>query len=113
MRLMMLFAIFSLCSCATIKRPDTDICGVNGPGLRERCYNILRDYDNEGQLLPAVKPEIRQYFSLEDMMFGVQSNDPKEKRKGLNKKTCIDPDGLANLKTYIQQLKDAYEKECK
>ena len=98
-----------LSGCAGIKKPDSDICTINVPGLRENCHNLARDYDDLGRLKPGTKMEVRQYDEIAQLLMGVESKDPKEKRTGINKKTCMDPQSLANLKAYIKKLREAYE----
>lgn len=99
--LTLLLMIFSS-GCATVERPDTDMCVVNVPGEHAKCYNLKRDYNDDGSRNPSAIPTYRpidrtKKLSLDD----------------LNKNTCVDPDGLANLKSYIRELRDAYERECK
>lgn len=83
-------------SCASgVERPDTDLCLSNVPKLHELCTNLKRDYDDNGELKPGVKPQVRQY------------KDEAEMLAALNKKTCTDPNGLANLKAYVRELRAA------
>lgn len=84
---------FSLVSCAGVERPDTDVCVANVPALHERCYNLKKDYDDQGNRRPDAKPKTIVYKDEAAML------------AGLNKKTCVDPDGLANLKAYIDELR--------
>lgn len=96
MRPMIALTIFSLLGCAGIKRPDTDLCTVNVPAMHKKCYNTLNDYDDSGALLPDAKAKIIPLLGLID----------------LNKNTTVDPDGWANLKSYIKELRQAYEQGC-
>lgn len=94
-QLMTFLAIFSVLfsGCATIKRPDTDLCGVNAPKGEQRCYNILRDYENSGVRKPGAIPTIKPAKTVMD----------------LNKNICTDPQGFQNLLIYIEQLREALE----
>lgn len=94
---MMLFLAFSLLSaCTSVRRPDVDLCIVNAPAQHLKCYNLLRDYTADGQLKPDAVPSYRRFGERED----------------LNKYLCVDPNGLAKLKAYIRELREAYENQC-
>lgn len=73
-----------------VPRPNTDLCVVNAPAGHQKCYNMNRDYDSNGQLLPNAVPSFKPAVVVEH----------------LNKNICIDPDGWANLKAYISVVKD-------
>ena len=97
---MMLFAIFScvfllvLTGCG-VERPDTNLYVVNAPGGYAKGYNMKRDYDANGQLKPdakAIKIKAEEIYDL-------------------NKFICTDPTGFANLKAYVQKMREAY-KDC-
>jgi hypothetical protein len=90
--------IFSLalCGCVGIQRPDTDLCINNAPAKHKKCYNMLRDYDDNGKLKPGAKAFFKPLNSINDV----------------NKDLDIDPKGLGNLKAYINQLKDEYQRRC-
>jgi len=81
---------FLLFACAQVPRPDTDLCVVNAPAGHRKCYNILKDYNDEGDLLPGAKPLFKPAKVVED----------------LNKNICTDPDGWANMKAYIRSLRE-------
>lgn len=84
-------SLLLLAACRSLpQRPDTDIC-VNNPQLEhKKCYNLRRDYDEEGQLKPGAVPSFKPLLSLADV----------------EKDISTDPDGWANLKAYIRQLRD-------
>jgi hypothetical protein len=90
-----LSAVFNfLVACAGVQLPNTDVCIVNAPNSNRKCYNLSRDYDQNGELKPSAVPQYRANAQIED----------------LNKATLLDSptgfeDGLAALKTYIQELK--------
>lgn len=100
MQLMILLAVSSLLTtssgCAGMPtRPDSDACLINSQLLHEKCYNLLRDYNDAGGLLPGAKPHFHQF------------KDEAEMLAALNKKIDFDTDGWANLKAYVKQLRDA------
>lgn len=102
MRLTILLAAFSLTACATIKRPSIDICIVNAPGKKLNCYDMQRDYTDDGQLKPGVKFHTR----------------PAPDIQAVNKHLIFTSDAgpenaIAKLKAYIKKLREAYENECK
>lgn len=87
---------YSLVFGCSIQRPDTDLCVVNAPDRHQKCYNLKKDYNDDGKLNPSAKPTFKPAVTVED----------------LNKNICTDPDGFANLKTYVKELRHAYE-QCK
>lgn len=89
-----LFLAFSLCACSSVSKPDTDLCVVNAPGEHLTCYNIRRDYDDDGNIKAGAKPTYRQAITVAD----------------LNKHVVTDPKGWANLKAYIKILREEYSK---
>lgn len=94
MRRTMLSAACSLllASCG-IPRPDTTLCVVNGPAKHRKCYNVARDYNEDGSLKAGAKATFLPAASVGD----------------LNKNICTDPDGWANFKAYVKKLREAYE----
>lgn len=89
-RLSLLLMIFSLSACAGVGRPDTDLCVVNAAFDEIECYNLREDYSEEGKLKPGAKVEVKDILSLSD----------------LDKHVCTTPDGFAELKAYINLLRD-------
>lgn len=88
--------IFSILLVAcSVPRPDTDICIANAPEKHLKCYNLKKDYDNNGERDPNAKPTYKPFAQIEDV----------------NKFALTDPDGLANLKIYLQDLRARY-KDC-
>src|SRR5687768_7623046 len=101
MRLATLLMAFSLVGCAAIQRPDVDLMIVNAPGKKRCGYNMLRDYDANGQLKPGVQMHCRPNSSVKD----------------LNKATLLDSDegftkALSRMKAYIRTMREEYEKRC-
>lgn len=93
--------ILVLTSCATIKRPNVDLCIVNAPNKTRKCYNMERDYTSDGLIKPGAKAVYRVTESVEDLNKGlfVDSDSGPE-------------DGLARLKAYIKKLREEQEKGC-
>lgn len=90
------FSFLLVLSACGIDRPDTNLYVVNSPGGYARGYNLKNDYDSNGQLKPGAKPTFVPAKQVQD----------------LNKFICTDPSGFANLKAYIQKMRDAYQ-NCK
>lgn len=94
--LIAILTISSLTSCAGIKRPDTDLSVVNVPFSELESYNMLKDYDDNGILLPTAVKKITPITGLGDV----------------NKFTCVSPQGFANLKAYVAKLKQHLQDSC-
>lgn len=90
LRTLLTASSLALVSCGGPERPDTNLCIVNAKARHKSCFNMKRDYDDQGNLLPGVKPSIVPIASLDD----------------LDKNLAVDPDGSANLKAYIQKLRE-------
>lgn len=73
-----------------VERPDTDLCVVNAQSEQRKCFNLLRDYDDDGFILPGAKPIYKPNRSIDD----------------LNKNICIDPDGFERFKAYVKKLRE-------
>lgn len=89
--LLMVFSFFSA-GCG-IDRPDADLCIINAPNKILKCYNMKRDYDDDGHLLTNAKAIYKSAATVED----------------LNKGLFVEVNHIAPLKTYIEQLRDAYK----
>lgn len=93
-KLLMAFEVGIVCTLSSgcgVPRPDTDLCVVNAEAGHQTCFNLLKDYDSKGQFKPGTKPHFKPAATVAD----------------LNKNICTDPDGWANLKIYIKQLRGA------
>lgn len=85
---------FSLLSCSSgVERPDAQLCVLNAVDHQLRCYNVKDDYTAAGKLRIDAKPVVREVLGLED----------------LHRMTCVDPDGLAEIKRYILELREKSE----
>jgi hypothetical protein len=92
---LMVFSLL-LIGCASVPRPNTDICIVNAPAKHRKCYNLLKDYDDEGNLKPGAAASYKPASKIED----------------LNKNATTDPKGLANLKAYLRKLREESKSRC-
>lgn len=110
MQLTMLLAVSSslLSACASVPRPNTDVCIANVQVLHEKCYNMERDFTDDDQLKKDAKPHFLPCPGPELCL------DPKTAYKdeaamlaAIHKKTTIDIDGSANLKAYLKELRRA------
>lgn len=90
-----LVAALLILSACSVPRPNTDICIANAPANHLICYNLKKDYDNDGNRNPNAKPSYKPLTTVED----------------INKFACTDPDGLAELKIYLQDLRERF-KDC-
>lgn len=90
---------FMVSGCASVDRPDSPMCILNTGALRETCANLKKDYDDNGNFKKDAKLVITQYKSAEEMLLA------------LNKRVATTPEGWANIKTYIRELR-AIEKEA-
>jgi hypothetical protein len=93
---LMIFSLVVLSGCGSVERPDTDMCVVNVPGEYLYCYNLKRDYTDEGVRKKEALPTYRPLKVLNDV----------------NKYTCTDPQGMGNLKVYIKELKKEVADKC-
>jgi hypothetical protein len=94
----MLLMGFSGCA---VQRPNADVCIVNAPAGNRKCYNLSRDYDDNGMLIPGHAATYRVNTTVKD----------------LNKAAIIDSptgftDGLAALKAYIAEMRKEYQNNC-
>lgn len=79
---------FIFASCASIERPNTNLCIVNAQSNQLRCYNMKNDYTDKGVLKLDAEPHFKVISGVED----------------LHKHLCLDPDSTANLKAYLQKI---------
>jgi hypothetical protein len=86
-----------LASCANIKRPDADLCVVNAPGKKLTCYNLEKDYNDDGQIKPGIQPHFKPATDLD----------------ALNKHVAMSAADFAKFKAYIKKLREEYESGCK
>ncbi len=99
MRPRMFWAVCSvfLFSCAQIKRPDADLCLINYPGKKLTCYNLARDYGEDGNIKPGVQPHFKPAPDLESV----------------NKHVIMSPQDFGKFKAYVKKLREEYENSCK
>jgi hypothetical protein len=62
--------------------------------LYKYCYNLKKDYDNNGVRKPAAKPKIVRYHDAQSMM------------KAMDKTVGTDPQGFGNLKLFVREMID-------
>lgn len=90
--------LFILGGCSqAIKRPDSNILIINAAALHLKGYNILKDYDSNGNLLADAVPIIYPVTSLKD----------------INGWACTDPQkGLPNIKTSLSDARAYIRDHC-
>lgn len=93
--------------CATLKKPDVDIMLVNAASKKRCGYNLRNDYDDSGNLKAGVKPVCRKNESLADLNKAVLfDKDPAGNVHHFE-------DALAEMKAWIKNLREAYDRDCK
>lgn len=101
-QLILLLIISSVVACA--KRPDSDVCVVNAPAKHSKCYNLLHDYDDEGNLKHGAAATFKPANTIDDLNKAVWTDSEK---------------GWPNLQIYIgllrQHIKELESglKECR
>lgn len=85
---------FSFFGCAS---KPIQACIINAPNQNRECFDLSSDYNDDGTLKASAIPVYKPNAMIQD----------------LNKALIIDSptgfeDGLANLKAYIKDLRDAY-----
>lgn len=95
MRLSLLLMICSSAACTTLERPDADLCVINAPNDQAECFNLRRDYSTEGHRNSDAAVSTINLIDLND----------------LNKYVCVNPEGFAELKQYVAQVRERL-KQC-
>lgn len=96
-KLMMFFLASSLSGCATIAKPNANLCVVNAPAQHLKCYNLSTDYTDDGNVRASAKPKYFRAQSVED----------------LNKGVWMSNGDWAEVKKWIRELRKAYEENKK
>lgn len=82
---------FSLISCSSgIQRPDAELCVINAVNHEMRCYSLRTGFTDAGTRRIDVEPRVVEILGIEDV----------------HRMTCTNPDGLAEIKRYISELKE-------
>ena len=92
-----LLFLFTLVGCTTVKRPEALICGINAKSQVLRCYNLKIDYDETGTMKPDAKPTIKPIASFMDLNAGIY----------------VSPKDFKEIKKWIGELRNYYDKECR
>lgn len=88
--LILLSTVLSLGACSKLPtRPDAYICVNNVGAFHKKCYNLLKDYTDDGLLKPGAMPSMRPLNALADA----------------DKDISTDPDGWGRIKAYIRLLR--------
>jgi hypothetical protein len=94
--LMMSFLAYSLVACSAIQRPDALVCGVNAKGMKLRCYNIKRDFNDDGTRKPNVQPSEIKIQSIHDLNGGIY----------------FSPSDFEKLKVWLGDMRDWSKEHC-
>ena len=85
-----------LAGCASVERPNAEICGINAKSSQLRCYNLKSDYDADGYRLPDAKPVVKPIASL----------------MSLNGGMYLSKSDIAPVQAYIDAIRRLYKEEC-
>lgn len=95
------------CSSSGLDRPDANATWINASGLKTESYNLLKDYDNDGNRLPDAKPTVAKYATAQEML------------RQMNVWVCFDVASQKEIKAkldeanqYIKLLKDKCGSSC-
>lgn len=77
--------VISLTACS-VPRPAGMACVVDLPDNQNICFDLQKDFDDQGNIKPDAKPQL---LPLD-----------------MDKRVNFDPDTWANVKAYIRKLKD-------
>lgn len=100
LRLTAPWAVFSLLAgCGGVPKPHILVCIVNAPGKVRKCFQIDKDYNDDGSLKAGAVPVYRPVATVSDLnkAFTVDSVEPSA--------TGFE-DALAGLKTYLKQIQN-------
>lgn len=97
-----------LAGCGGVDRPHILDCIVNAKAKNRKCYQLDKDYNDDGSLKAGAVPVYRPNATLDDLdkVFTVDSVDPEvPASNGF-------VDALAGLKAWVKQLMNHYA-NCK
>lgn len=86
-------------SCA-VARPDADLCIVNALDRNRKCYNLKRDYQDDGTLKGEALPVYRSNDTLEDLNKALVLDSPHESGGQMHFE-----DGIARMKAWVKKLR--------
>lgn len=95
MKHLIISSLIVLASCASIERPNAELCIVNAPALHLKCYNLSEDYHSSGKLKNNATAKYLPAKTVED----------------LNKGVWMSNNDWAQVKGWIRQLRKAYEQK--
>lgn len=93
----------SLAGCG-VPRPDADLCIVNAPNLNRKCYNLKRDYDDDGSLKPGAVPTYRANATVQDLNKALLIDSPFDAE---HPNPTHFEDGIARMKAWVKELREA------
>lgn len=96
-RLMISLIVFSLVGCASVKRPDALVCGVNAKGMKLRCYNIKTDFNDDGTRKADAQAKEIKISSIQDLNAGIY----------------FSPKDFEKIKVWLADMRDWSESHCK
>jgi hypothetical protein len=94
--LIIILVLMLLSGCATVKRPDALICGVNAKGMKLRCYNIKLDFNDDGTRKPGAIPSDIKIKSVHDLNGGIY----------------FSPGDFEKLKVWLSDMREYAKEHC-
>lgn len=110
-KLLILLLIVGSSACG-VPRPNADVCIVIAPPedpeypRKRKCYNLERDYNDDGTLKAGAKPVYRPNEKIEDLNKALVIDSPYDAQ---NPNPNHFEDGIARIKAWIKKLREAYE----
>lgn len=110
-KLLILLLIAGSAACG-VPRPDADVCIVIAPPedaeypRQRKCYNLAKDYNDDGTLKAEAKPVYRPNPKIEDLNKAMLVDSPHDAD---NPNPAHFEDGIARIKAWIKKLREAYE----
>jgi hypothetical protein len=93
--ILLLFAA-NIVGCAAIQRPDAWVCGINGKSKKMLCYNLKKDYDEDGTLKAGAEPLEKKDVSLQSLTGGLYFSSEDTKK----------------IKVWLQDMRDYAKNHC-
>lgn len=104
-KVLLILVVSSLSSCGKdAPKPHILACIVNAPAKHRKCYQLDKDYNDDGSLKAGAVPVIRANASLEDLnkAFTIDAVEPEvPASNGL-------VDALASFKAYLKMLRNRF-----
>lgn len=77
---------------------------MNAPDRVRKCYNLKRDYGDDGFLKPDAKPTYRPNATIEDLNKALVLDSPHD---ATHPNPTHFEDGIARVKAWVKKLREA------